>query len=226
MDKPSLIGMNFFEIARTTFPLFLQGAYYTILLTATAVVLGGMIGLIIALMKMGRFAPTKLLGTFYTWVFRGTPLLVQIWLWYFGLPQLTGINLPGFVAGSLALSINAGAYLAEIYRAAIESIPRGQMEAARSLGMSYGAAMRRVILPQAYRRMLPPMINEFIALLKDSSLVATIGVYETLFTAKTMTASSFRPFELYTLASIYYLIMTTGFTYVGSKLERWLLEHE
>ncbi|MBX5476339.1 MAG: amino acid ABC transporter permease [Clostridia bacterium] len=210
-----------------TAPWFLRGAEFTLLLTVVGSFFGVILGLLAALARLSSFGPVRAIGTFYTWIFRGTPLLVQIFLVYFGLPSL-GFTLfnNALVSGSVALSLNTGAYLAEVFRAAIESIPRGQMEAARSLGMSYAQAMRRVILPQGFRRMIPPSINQFVALLKDSSLVATISVFEITFVAKTITAASFRSFELFSLAALYYLVLTTLFTSLGAWVEKRLLAYE
>ncbi|NLS45436.1 MAG: amino acid ABC transporter permease [Firmicutes bacterium] len=220
-----LVGKGFFEITKLTAPLFLKGAQMTLSLTCISIVLGICIGLSIALLKMSKKSTLRNVGSIYTWFFRGTPLLVQIWLVYFGLGQF-GINLSGFISGSIALSLNSGAYMAEIIRAAIESIPKGQMEAAKSLGMTYSLAMRRVILPQSVRRMVPPMVNEFVSLLKDSSLIATIGIVELLLTARLLTSSTFMPFTFYFLVAVFYLALTTIFTTLGSTIERWMASLE
>lgn len=193
----------------------------TLMLTCVSIIIGLCIGLVVALSKMSRLPACRIAGSVYAWFLRGTPLLVQIWLVYFGLGQF-GVNLSGFVAGSIALSLNSGAYMAEVIRAAIESIPKGQMEAAKSLGMTYAKAMRRIILPQSVKRMIPPLINEFVALLKDSSLIATIGIVELLLTAKLLTSSTFMPFTFYSIVAFFYLALTTVFTTLGSVVERWL----
>jgi len=219
--RSGLVGKSFFEVFRLTAPLFLKGAQMTLMLTCVSIVIGLCAGLLVALLKMSKKPACRMVGSAYTWFLRGTPLLVQIWLVYFGLGQF-GINLSGFIAGSIALSLNSGAYMAEVIRAAIESIPKGQMEAAKSLGMTYAKAMRRIILPQSIRRMAPPMINEFVALLKDSSLIATIGIVELLLTAKLLTSSTFMPFTFYSIVAFFYLALTTVFTTLGSAVERWM----
>lgn len=146
-------------------------------------------------------------------------MLLQLFAIYYGGPSI-GINLPPFVAAVLGMSLNSAAYVAEIIRAGIQSIDKGQMEASRALGMTYGQAMKRVILPQAYRRLVPPMGNEFIALLKDSSLVSSIAMVDLMRTAQQMYANSFKPIEVFTLAGIYYLLMTTVFTLIFGRMER------
>ncbi|HEY8415994.1 MAG TPA: amino acid ABC transporter permease [Thermaerobacter sp.] len=220
-----LVSKGLFGALEVVTPLYLQGVVLTLQLTAVSVVAGLAIGLLIALCKLSRWAVLRWFGSTYTWIFRGTPLLVQIYIVFFGLTQF-GIKLDPFPAGVLALSLNSGAYLAEIIRAAIESIPRGQMEAARSLGMSYGLAMRRVILPQAYRRMIPPMINEFVTLLKDSSLVSVTGLVELMHRSRQLSAATLKPFWFYGYAAFWYLMMTTLFTLLGGLLERRLKQYE
>ncbi len=191
----------------------------TIELTFLSIVFGTIIGLVIALMKISSIRIFSIVASVYIFVIRGTPLLLQLFAIYYGGPSI-GINLPPFVAAVLGMSLNSAAYVAEIIRAGIQSIDKGQMEAARALGMTYGQAMKRVILPQAYRRLVPPMGNEFIALLKDSSLVSSIAMVDLMRTAQQMYASSFKPIEVFTLAGIYYLLMTTVFTLIFGKMER------
>ncbi|MTI81833.1 MAG: amino acid ABC transporter permease [Firmicutes bacterium] len=200
-------------------PLLLKGALLTIELTVMAIFFGTIIGLIVALMKISRFKMLAAIGGIYTWAIRGIPLLVQLYILYYGLPQL-GINLEPMPAAVIGLSICGGAYIAEIFRAGIQSIDRGQMEAALSLGMSYPQAMRRVILPQAYRRLLPPMGNEFITLLKDSSLVSIIAMTELLRQGKLLSNSTFRSMEIFLMVAVIYLILTTVFIYIIDKLEK------
>ncbi len=225
MPRQGLVDLGPIGALFRVAPYLTRSFVVTIEFTVVAAIFGLAVGLIIALLKMSRYRPFKVLGTLYTWFFRGTPLLVQIFLVYFGLPQY-GINLPPFLAGALALSLNSGAYLSEIIRAGIESIPVGQMEAARSMGMSYGLAMRRVIIPQAYRRMLPPIVNEFVALLKDSSLVSVIGAVELMLASRQLSSATARPFWFYTYAAVYYLIGTSVFTQLGTWLERRLKDYE
>lgn len=210
--------MNLTRLANAL-PALLQGAGLTIELTMVSVFFGMILGLFLAL---GRLSKNKLfdgISWFYIWLFRGTPLLMQIFFIYYALPTFTPILLPKMPAAFIALSLNSAAYLAEIIRAAIQSIDKGQMEASKALGMSYGQAMRRVIIPQSYRRLIPPVGNEFIALLKDSSLVSVIALTELMRTTSVM-ANSSGDATIYIPAAVLYLAMTTLFTYVFEKLER------
>lgn len=206
-------------------PYLLQGALMTVMITAISITAGIALGLIAAL---GRLSSNRLFSvpaTIYVTVIRGTPLLLQILVVYNGLPQF-GINLPALTAGLIALGVNSGAYVAEIFRAAIQSIDKGQMEAALSLGMNYRQAMSRIILPQAYRRLIPPLGNEFIALLKDSSLVSVIGIYELMRQAQQGVSITFKPLELYTPTLLIYLILTSVFSVIAHDLEKRLSVYE
>ncbi len=210
-----------FEIIIERFPIFLKATIPTIQLTLLAITFGTIIGLIIALMKISQKKPLMIIGTFYTWIFRGIPLLVQLFIIYYGLPSI-GIEFSPREAAALGLSLCGGAYIAEIIRAGIQSIDKGQMEAAYSLGMSWEQAMFRVIIPQSLKRLIPPMGNEFITLLKDTSLVAVISMVELLRTAQTQASATFKPFEMYVTAGFIYLMLTTLFTILFNKLEERL----
>lgn len=212
--------MNFPFIIKSL-PYMLKGALMTVELTVLAILFGTILGLIAALFKLSENKILFYIANLYTYVIRGTPLLLQLYFVYYGLPQF-GITLAPFPAAVISMSICAGAYIAEIIRAGIESIDKGQMEAARSLGMTYLQAMKRIIIPQAYKRMLPPMGNEFIALLKSSSLVSTIAMVELLRTARQIEAATFKTIEIYFAAGCIYLIMTSLFTYIFNRLERRL----
>ena len=160
-----------FDIIVNAFPLLIEGAIFTIQITVLSVALGIVIGLFVGIGRISSIKVIRYLSAIYVDFLRGTPLLVQIFLIYFALPVVTGINMNPFVAAITACSINSGAYVAEIFRAGIQSIDDGQMEAGRSLGLSWVQTMRYIIIPQAFKRVIPPLGNEFIALLKDSSLV-------------------------------------------------------
>ncbi|MTI83028.1 MAG: amino acid ABC transporter permease [Firmicutes bacterium] len=202
-------------------PLLLKGALLTVELTLLAIFFGTIIGLFVALAKISRFKMLAIIGGIYTWVIRGIPLLVQLYILYYGLPQV-GIEFSAHTAAVVGLSVCGGAYIAEIIRAGIQSIDKGQMEAALSLGMSYAQAFRRVILPQAYRRLLPPMGNEFITLMKDSSLVSVITMTELLRQGKLLSNSTFRSMEIFLTVAVIYLLLTTIFIYVIGRLEKRL----
>lgn len=195
----------------------LKGTLYTVELTVIAILVGLVFGLFFALGRISRNKIFNVASWIYIWVFRGTPLLLQIIVIYYALPSI-GINLSGFASGCVALSINSAAYLAEIIRAAILSIDKGQMEASKALGMSYYQAMFKVIIPQSYRRLIPPVGNEAIMLLKDSSLVSVVGITELLRTSKIMVNSNGN-FIYYAIAGAIYLLLTTVFTYMFQKLE-------
>ena len=203
------------------FPLLLKAAVVTVQLAVLAITFGTVIGLFIALMKISRNKLLNYLGSVYTWIFRGIPLLVQLFIIYFGLASI-GVRLPAKLAAIIGISLCGGAYIAEIIRAGIQSIDKGQMEAALSLGMTKSQAMRRVILPQTYRRLIPPMGNEFISLLKDTALASAITVTELLRTAQVHAGYSYKSFELYLSAGFIYLMLTTVFTLAFGALENKL----
>jgi polar amino acid transport system permease protein len=169
-------------------------------------------------LKISKFKVLSLFADFYIWVLRGTPLLVQLFLVYFGLPQI-GIELNPFTASVLALGINAGAYIAEILRGGILSIPKGQMEAAQSLGLSYPTIMRRIILPQALRVSIPAIGNESITLLKDSSLASLVTLSELMMTSQRFASTNYAFIEFYITAAVLYLVMTTIFSFFLRKVE-------
>jgi His/Glu/Gln/Arg/opine family amino acid ABC transporter permease subunit len=202
-------------------PVLLRGLAWTVQLTLLALLFGIPIGLAGALARLSRFRPLSLLAGAYVEVIRGTPLLVQIFFIYFVLPRV-GISLPEFATAIVALSVNTGAYVTEIFRAGIQSIDVGQMEAARSLGMTYGLAMRRVILPQAFRRVLPPLTNEAIALLKDSSLVSIMGMTELTRTGQELASRFAQPMAIWPAVALLYLALTLPLTRLAYLLEnRW-----
>lgn len=208
------------------FPRLLAIIPVTLELAICGIFFGTLIGLVIAMMKISHFSVFNYLGSVYTWIFRGIPLLVQLYIIFFGIALAFKIYLPAKMAAVIGISLCGGAYIAEIIRAGIQSIDKGQMEAAVSLGMTRGQAMRRIILPQTYRRLLPPMGNEFISLLKDTSLASAITVTEVLRTAQLMAGSSFRPFELYVMAGFIFLMLNTVFTVVFGMLESKLAKAE
>ena len=212
----------------TAMPLLIKGAVLTVQITAMSVFFGTIIGLILSLMKISTNRLFRIISTMYVDFVRGTPLLVQILLIYFGLPgvirEITGetFRMDPFFAGVVACSINSGAYVAEIFRAGIQSIERGQMEAARSLGMTRNQAMVHIILPQAVKRVIPPMGNEFIILLKDSSLLSVIGVHELTRQGQLYIAATFASFPIYLAIAFVYLIMTLSISRLVDYAERRL----
>ncbi|PSB11903.1 ABC transporter substrate-binding protein [Pleurocapsa sp. CCALA 161] len=209
------------------FPTLLYGATITILLTAFSVFFGSIGGTLLATASISDFKPLGWLCRIYIDFFRGTPLLVQIFMIYFGLPSLLkGIGLDfsfnQFTAAITALSLNSAAYLAEIIRGGIQSIDQGQWEASQSMGMGWVQTMRHVIFPQAFRRMLPPLGNEFITMIKDTSLVAIIGFEELFRQGQLMVATTYRAFEIYAAVALIYLFLTFIASRVFSRLEKRL----
>jgi len=220
-------------------PYLLEGARSTLILTTLAVGLGIVFGTVIGLCRVIPSEPIRrnegivrvlraLILRFVRWAagayvdfFRGTPLLVQLYIVFFGLPMLFGsLSFDAFTAGVIALSLNSGAYVGEIVRAGIQSIDRGQMEAALATGLTYVQAMWHVVLPQAMRRMVPPLGNEFIALLKDSSLVAVISLEELFRRSQILVTRTFKPFEVYLMTAVIYLVMTKAISLLVNWIER------
>lgn len=220
------IVLNYVGHIIKVMPQLLQGAVLTVEITTLSVLCGTLIGLFVSLGKLSENGILRIPCSIYVDVTRGTPLFVQILLFYYGLPGLiTGVTgntfrIEPMVAAVVVCSINSGAYVAEIFRAGIQSIDRGQMEAARSLGMTKSMAMRHVILPQAFKRVIPPLGNEFIALLKDTSLLAVIGVQELTRRGQLYVAATFASFPTYIGVALVYLIMTLSISRLVAYLER------
>lgn len=191
------------------FPFLLKGALLTLEISVLSLALGLVAGLTAALCILSRNPLLHWPARFYVWLIRSTPLLVQLFIIYFGLPQF-GIDLSPFWSGVLGLALNTGAYNAETIRGGILSVPKGQVEAARSLGMSAALTMRRIVLPQALRLIVPPLGNNFVILIKDTSLVSTITLVELTLTAQRLIGSTYKPFEMYLMAAFLYAVLTTG----------------
>ncbi|MGQ9473745.1 MAG: amino acid ABC transporter permease [Candidatus Caldatribacteriaceae bacterium] len=207
------------------FPALFWGATVTLRVTVLSIVIGLIIGIVAGLARVWPNTFSRAISSIYIELIRGTPLLVQIFLVYFGLPAL-GLNLDPFIAGIIAMGINSGAYVGEIVRGGIESISQGQMEAALSLGMTWWQAMYYVILPQAFVRILPPLGNEFIALLKDSSLVSTIAIAELTRTGQIIITRTFKSFEIWSGVALFYFLMTYAISRVVKYSEHRLRYHE
>ena len=209
-----------FELMKSAFPLLLAGAGITVEITALSVFFGMLIGIIVALVRMSDFKPLRWIGNVYVDFIRGTPLLIQIFLVYFALPSIIGHRVDAFFAAISACSINSGAYVAEVFRGGIQSIDVGQMEAGRSLGMTWWQTMRYIILPQAFKRIIPPLGNEFIAMLKDSSLVSVIGFEELTRRGQLIIARTYASFEIWMAVAIICLILTFTVARLTGLLER------
>ena len=188
-------------------PDLLRGALVSVELTVSVMALSLVFGLIVALARLARLRAVRVAATFYVEVVRGTPCMLQLFYIYFVLPAF-GINIPPFAAGVVALTLNYSAYLSEVYRAGIQAVARGQVEAALALGMSRGLMMRLVILPQAIRIVVPPLGNYFISLFKDTALASTITVKELIFSGQIIAATNFQYFTIFTIAGAIYLALS------------------
>ncbi|BAV52795.1 amino acid ABC transporter permease protein (plasmid) [Mesorhizobium loti] len=224
-----LLFLAFFKAFNLSMPfiwenlpyLITQGVVTTIYVSAVSLIFASFIAIIAAIAKLSSNGFAYAIASFYTSFFRGLPLLIQIYLIYLGLPQL-GIVINAVPSGILALSLCVGAYMTEIFRAGIQSIDRGQWEASRSIGFGFGLTMRRIILPQALPVIIPPMGNTFIAMLKDSSLVSVLGVWELTFLARTIGQPTFHHMEMLITAAMIYWIMSACLEVAQSRLERHL----
>ncbi len=209
-----------FELIQSALPILILGAGVTIEITAFSVAVGFFIGLFVGIARISQFKVLRVLAAIYADCIRGTPLLVQIFLIYFALPMVIGQRVEPFIAAVAACGINSGAYVSEIFRAGIQAIDIGQMEAGRSLGMTWWQTMYSIILPQAIRNILPPLGNEFIAMLKDSSLVSVIGFEELTRRGQLIIAQTYGSFEIWMTVAILYLIMTLAISRIVSLLEK------
>jgi polar amino acid transport system permease protein len=208
-----------FTFIRENAAFISQGVWMTMLLAVLSILLACILALLGALGRVSSFPPAYALATFYISLIRGTPLLLQIFFFYLALPQI-GIRLPGLAAGVLALGLNYGAYMTEIFRAGIQSVGIGQREAALAIGMTYRQIMQRVILPQAMRLVIPPVGNEFIAMLKDTALIAMTGaVWELFWRATRMGRLNFRTLEALLIAAAFYWVITIIFSALQARLE-------
>jgi len=191
-----------------TLPMLMRGVCYTIYLTVGGLFFGSLLGVTAGLMKIARPWLARKAANAYVEFIRGTPMLVQAMFLYYGVPMAVGIRIPPLMAGIIIIAVNSGAYIAEIVRGAIQSINIGQTEAGRSIGLTRAQTMRYIIWPQAFKRMIPPLGNQFIISLKDTSLLMVIGVGELLRTGQEIVAVNFRAFEVYMAVAMVYLVMT------------------
>ncbi|KHS50949.1 polar amino acid ABC transporter, inner membrane subunit [Brevibacterium linens] len=203
-------------------PALLQGLYYTLLVSVVGLVIGFVLGAIFGLGRISRSKIVYGISTAYIELLRGTPVLVQaIWI-YFALPLIIGFNIPSLTAGIIVIGLNSGAYIAEIVRGAVQSVEKGQMEAGRSLGLSQHLTMRYVIWPQAFKRMIPPLGNQFIISIKDTSLLSVILVPELIFQGRLVASNHFNAVEIYTTVAIFYLVITLTLSKVLNIMEKRL----
>lgn len=201
------------------FPLLLRGAWVTLYLSLISTSIGMMLGLLVGVARVSRLRAIRATATVYTEVIRGTPLLMQLIVLYYGLPSV-GINLEAVAAGIIGLSANSAAYVGEIFRAGIQSVGRGQREAGIASGLRRMQTMRFIILPQAFRLVLPPLTNEFVTMLKDSSLVSTLAIAELLRTGREIVAWKVNVFSPFAGVTLLYLAMTLPLTHLARYMER------
>lgn len=213
--------MNVFDMAFEYRNLFLSGLKYTLLLAVIGVFCGFVLGIIVSLMRMSKWSLLRFIATAWVEFLRGTPMLVQLFLIHYGLVEL-GLEFSAIQSGAITLTINSSAYLAEIFRAGIQGVDRGQVEAARSLGMKQGMTMRYIVLPQALKNVLPAIGNEFITIIKESSIVSMIGVADLLFQARNITAITYEGLTPLVIISIMYFVLTFTLSKLLGILERRL----
>ncbi len=214
--------MNFdWAIIQMAAPLLLQGTMMTLKIGAVAAVLGLAGGIVLGLLSLGGWPLVRFLVRAYVDFIRGTPLLIQIFIVFFGLPVM-GLRLGEFWAGVIALSLNCAGYVAEVVRGTVGSVEKGQTEAAMSIGMTRGKILMYILLPQSFRPMVPALTNDLITLLKNTSLLSVISVYELTRSGQAIIASHFVPLEIFTLLAIYYYVIISSLSYASRVLERRL----
>ena len=219
--------VHLIEVSRDAAPTLLLGLGTTLKVTCLSLILALIIGIFACLFGISKIRPLQWLTRFYIWIIRGTPMLVQAMYIYFAVPvlfQIFGIDLKidVFTASLITLTLNAGAYISEIFRGAIESVNKGQMEAARSLGLPYPKAMVKIILPQAVRICLPSLVNQCIITLKDSTILYAIGLQEIMYYGKIYVGRTYETLATYTLIAVFFLIIITLLSFVSKRIERRL----
>lgn len=236
--------MDLVKVFGEAFPMMLRGLLVTVQITVVSLIMAVVLGLLSCLMGLSHFRVPRLISKFYVWLIRGTPLLVQVFFIYFGFPQLVQwiggsileassgglisaigealmqFRIDAFTASFITLSLNAGAYISEIFRGGIQAVDHGQMEAARSLGLSKGRAMYRVVLPQAFRICTPSLVNQFIITLKDTSIVSVISLQEIVYAARVYIGRTMQSFATWILVGGMYLLIITILSFVSRRVER------
>lgn len=206
-------------------PKFIPGVFMTLKLSFWSIMIGTGFGLIAAIFKLSHIKPLEVMSKLYVTVVRGTPLLLQLIFIFYGLPQM-GLKFSSFTSAVIGLAFHNGAYISEIFRGTIESIDRGQLEAGRALGMTKGQVLRRIILPQAFKRSVPALGNQFIIAVKDSSLASAITISETLMLSRQFVAATYNVFPIFFIAGCYYLLITIILERVLNRVEKRLKVYE
>lgn len=212
--------MEILGLLKDNFPSLLSGLWVTIEIAVISLILAVILGIILGICSISTSKILKGISTVYIGIIRGTPLMIQALFLFFGVGQAFGIRFDPMVAAVITLTINASAYMAEIFRGGIQAIDNGQMEAARSLGLSYSKTMRKVILPQAVKIMIPSILNQFIVTLKDTSILSVISIRELTATGQIIIARNYKALEMYAIVGCMYLILITILTLVSSYIER------
>lgn len=214
--------MDLILLLKDSLPSLFSGLAVTLKITAISICLATTLGLLFGLMSISTSKILRLIATVYIDIIRGTPLIVQAFFIYFGLPSVFAFKMAAITAGIITIGANAGAYMSEIFRGGILAVDKGQFEASRSLGLSYRQAMQKVILPQAVRNMIPAIINQFIISLKDTSLLTVIGIRELTQSGEIIVASTYKAFQIWTIVGAFYLIIITIISYTSRYIERKL----
>ena len=209
-----------FSIIAGYLPMFGEGLLVTLKVTVCALLLGLLLSVPLSLCKISNVRVLQLFAAFYTSVFRGVPILVQVFMMYFGIPIATGLKFTAFQAGTIVFAMNSAAYISESMRGDIMAIDRGQYEASMALGVRYPAMMKDIILPQAIKSVLPSLVNEFIGLLKNTTLIASIGLVDILRVGQLIQAATYRAFEPFFVISVFYYVLVMGLSFLGKLLER------
>ena len=218
--------MNLIGVFNEVYPTLLEGLGMTLKITILSLIIAMILGIFVCLMNISHNMILRGIAKFYIWLIRGTPMLVQAFYFYFAVPQLiqslTGsqFRITVFTASLITLTLNAGAYISEIFRGSIDSVNKGQMEAARSLGLSYAKSMQKIILPQAVRICLPSLVNQFIITLKDSTILYAIGLSEIMYNAKVYVGRTMESFATYTWVAIFFLLIVTVLSFISRTVER------
>ncbi|MBO1627935.1 amino acid ABC transporter permease [Bacillus arachidis] len=208
-----------FSAITPSIPYILKGLEVTLKIVAVSAIAGFMLGTLLALCKIARIRVLNIAADLYTSIFRGTPLVLQLMIIYFGVPQMIGYDIPAFLAAVLAFSLNSGAYMSEIIRAGIQAVDKGQTEAAMALGIPYGKMMRNIILPQALKNILPALVNEFATLTKESAVVTVIGATDLMRRAYIVGGETFKYLEPLLFVGLVYYILVIILTFVGKAIE-------
>ena len=228
--------MDFARMFQNATPMILQGLWLTVRISIVSLLIGMVLGLITCLFRLSNLKVMKFLAGVYIWIIRGTPMLVQALIIHFGIPQIVNMILKAlaeggaysrftftaFASGVITLSLNAGAYLAEIFRSGIQAVPKGQSEAARSLGLTAFGTMRKIVLPQAFKIVIPSLVNQFIITIKDTSILSIIGLMEVVNKAKVYVGATYQYMETYLFVAVCYLVFTSVLMIISRVIERKL----